>query len=140
MRVLKKLSRIFFSAEGGSVPGGDWTLLFPALALALLGILTMSAFGQGLSLAPRQLLWLGIATAVYFGLSTIDVSFIRRTSVVMTFYVIAFVLLSSLLLFAPPVMGARAWFSLGPISFQPADFAKLALIGLLAKYLSPPPP
>ena len=136
MRVLKKLSRIFFSAEGGSVPGGDWTLLFPALALALLGILTMSAFGQGLSLAPRQLLWLGIATAVYFGLSTIDVSFIRRTSVVMTFYVIAFVLLSSLLLFAPPVMGARAWFSLGPISFQPADFAKLALIALLAKYLS----
>lgn len=33
-------------------------------------------------------------------------------------------------------MGARAWFSLGPISFQPADLAKLALIALLAKYLS----
>jgi rod shape determining protein RodA len=33
-------------------------------------------------------------------------------------------------------MGARAWFSLGPVSFQPADLAKLAVIALLAKYLS----
>ncbi|MEK7114239.1 MAG: FtsW/RodA/SpoVE family cell cycle protein, partial [Patescibacteria group bacterium] len=44
--------------------------------------------------------------------------------------------LAFLLLFAHPVMGARAWFSLGPVSFQPADLAKLALIALLAKYLS----
>jgi rod shape determining protein RodA len=114
----------------------DWTLLLPALALALAGILTMSTFGQGSSLAPRQMLWLAIATALYFGLSTFDMRFIRRTSVVVTFYVLAGILLVSLLLFAHPVMGARAWFSLGPISFQPADLAKLALIVLLAKYLS----
>lgn len=114
----------------------DWTLLLPALALSLAGMLTMSTFGQGTSLAPRQMLWLAIATALYFGLSTFDMRFIRRTSVVVTFYALAGVLLASLLLFAHPVMGARAWFSLGPISFQPADFAKLALIMLLAKYLS----
>lgn len=114
----------------------DWTLLLPALALALLGILTMSTFGQGASLASRQILWLGIATALYLGLSTIDMSFIRRTPVVMTLYAVSFVLLAALLLFAHPVMGARAWFSFGPISFQPADLAKLALIALLAKYLS----
>src|SRR3989338_4954342 len=62
--------------------------------------------------------------------------FIRRTSVVMTLYAVAVILLTSLLLFANPVLGARAWFSLGTISFQPADLAKLALIALLAKYLS----
>jgi rod shape determining protein RodA len=33
-------------------------------------------------------------------------------------------------------MGARAWFSLGPVAFQPADPAKLVLIALLAKYFS----
>lgn len=114
----------------------DWTLLLPALALALLGILTMSTFGQGVSLAPRQLLWLAIAVGVYLGLSTFDMRFIRRTTVVMTLYVSSLVLLGMLLLFAHPVLGARAWFSLGPISFQPADLAKLALIALLAKYLS----
>lgn len=114
----------------------DWTLILPALTLSLLGILTMSTFGQGASLAPRQLLWLTIALGVYFCLSTFDMRFIRQTSVVMALYVLAFLLLVSLLLFAHPVLGARAWFSLGPISFQPADLAKLALLALLAKYLS----
>ncbi len=114
----------------------DWTLLLPALTLSLLGILTMSTFGQGTSLAPRQLLWLSIALGLYFGLSALDLRFIRRTSIVMTLYVLAFLLLVLLLLFADPVLGARAWFSFGPISFQPADLAKLALLALLAKYLS----
>lgn len=114
----------------------DWTLLFPALVLSLLGILTMSTFGQGESLAPRQLLWLLTAAGIYFALSTIDMRFIRRTSVVMALYVVAFILLALLLVVAHPVMGARAWFTFGPISFQPADFAKLAIIVLLAKYLS----
>ncbi|MDO8593473.1 MAG: FtsW/RodA/SpoVE family cell cycle protein [bacterium] len=114
----------------------DWTLFLPALTLSLLGILTISTFGEGASLAPRQLLWLVIATSIYFGLSTFDMRFIRRTPVVVALYAIAFVLLAFLLLFAHPVLGARAWFSFGPISFQPADLAKLALIALLAKYLS----
>ena len=117
-------------------PFFDWTLLLPALTLSFLGILTMSTFGQGVSLAPRQLLWLLIAFVVYLTLSTIDVRFIRRTPVVMTLYALAFLLLTLLLLFAHPVLGARAWFSLGPISFQPADLAKFALLALLAKYLS----
>lgn len=114
----------------------DWTVLLPALAISLLGILTMSTFGQGASLAPRQLLWLCIAFGVSIALSTFDLRFIRRTSIVMALYIIALALLAFLLVFAHPVLGARAWFSLGPISFQPADLAKLALIALLAKYLS----
>lgn len=116
--------------------GGDWTLLIPALVLSFAGILTMSAFGASASLAPRQLLWLALALGAYLGAATSDMRFLRRTSVVMTLYLLAFVLLALLLLFAPPVMGARAWFSLGPVSFQPADLAKLALLALLAKYLS----
>mgnify|MGYP003393915346 CR=1 FL=1 len=114
----------------------DWTLLLPAITLAFVGILTMSTFGQGDSLAPRQLLWLLIAAVIYLALSTFDMRFIRGVSVVMVLYSVAFALLALLLLVAHPVMGARAWFSFGAISFQPADFAKLALIALLAKYLS----
>jgi len=116
--------------------GGDWTLFAPAVTLALIGILTMNTFGQGSSLASRQLLWLCIAVGAYFFLAAIDIRFIRRTPIVMTLYGVAATLLTTLLLFAHPVMGARAWFSLGPVSFQPADLAKLALVMLLAKYLS----
>ncbi|MHB8710647.1 MAG: FtsW/RodA/SpoVE family cell cycle protein [Minisyncoccota bacterium] len=114
----------------------DWTLLLPALALSLLGALTMSTFGQGASLAPRQLLWIVIALGIYLVLSTVDMRFLRRTTGIMVLYVISLVLLALVLVVAHQVMGARAWFSLGPVSFQPADLAKLALIALLAKYLS----
>ena len=114
----------------------DWTLLAPALALATLGILTMSTFGQGASLAPRQLLWIAVAFGAYAFLARLDLRFIRRTPFVVWLYAIAAVLLALLLVVAHPVMGARAWFSLGPVSFQPADLAKFALIALLAKYLS----
>ena len=114
----------------------DWTLLVPAIVLSLLGILTMSTFGQGASLAPRQVLWLLVSLGVYLGLSLLDMHFIRRTAVVMTLYAVSIVLLLLLLVAAHPVMGARAWFSLGPVSFQPADLAKLSVIVLLSKYLS----
>mgnify|MGYP001589753486 FL=1 len=130
MNFLTKIPVNFFARFG------DWTLFLPALTLALVGILTMSTFGQDVSLAPRQLVWLMIAAGVYGVLSTLDVRFIRRTSVVVALYALTFVLLALLLLVAEPVMGARAWFSFGPISFQPADLAKLVLIALLAKYLS----
>jgi len=115
---------------------GDWTLFLPIITLSLLGILTMHTFGQGASLAPRQLLWLAIATFVYLTLVHLDVRFIRRTSVVLVLYGLSVVLLALVLIVAHPIMGARAWFSFGPISFQPADLAKLALVALLAKYLS----
>ena len=114
----------------------DWTLFLPALTLSLIGILTMSTFGQGASLAPRQIFWLLIAALVYIGFSTFDMRFIRRTQVVMALYVISLILLAILLVAVHPVLGARAWFSIGPVSFQPADLAKFALIALLAKYLS----
>lgn len=114
----------------------DWTLLVPVLTLSFLGLLTMSTFGQGVSLAPRQFVWICLALVVYLALSSADMRFLRRVSVVISLYVVSVVLLLLLILFVDPVMGARAWFSFGVFSFQPADLAKLALIALLAKYLS----
>ncbi len=115
---------------------GDWTLVLPAVVLTLIGVVTMNTFGQGASLASRQLVWLFVAVGLYLACANIDVRFIRRTPVIMTLYLVSTALLIGLLLFADPVMGARAWFSFGWFSFQPADLAKLSLIMLLAKYLS----
>lgn len=129
MNFLTTMQRNFFSRV-------DWTLFLPSVILSLVGILTMSTFGQDVSFAPRQFLWLIIAVGIYIAVSTIDMRFIRRTSVVMSLYALSVVLLAVLLFSVQPIMGARAWFSLGPISFQPADLGKLALIVLLAKYLS----
>lgn len=126
MSVLRTRSRLFF----------DWTLFLPAVTLSVLGILTGTTFEQSSPFASRQFLWLVLSAGVYFAFSRIDIRFIRRTQVVMALYGISFIFLAILLLFVHPILGARAWFSFGPISFQPADLAKLSLIALLAKYLS----
>lgn len=136
MSFFKKFSHIVFFPAEETTSLGDWTLLLPAVTLSLLGILTMSTFGYGASLASRQMLWLAISIAVYFCVSVVNMSFIRRGSFVIALYSIATIALILVLVVAHPVMGARAWFSFGPISFQPADFAKFAIIVLLAKYLS----
>lgn len=57
-------------------------------------------------------------------------------------YILAVVLLIGVLLFGTVVNGSRRWFSLGSIRFQPAELVKVAVILLMARYLSkvkPPP-
>jgi rod shape determining protein RodA len=120
-------ARAFFS---------EWPLLAIAAALTLLGIITMHTYGDGTSLAPRQLIWLAIGVVAYLVLSSVDLRFLRRTEVILTGFVITILLLVLLLVAAHSVMGAKSWFSLGPVAFQPADPAKLVLIALLAKYFS----
>jgi len=45
-------------------------------------------------------------------------------------------LLLALLQFGPEIRNVRRWFRLGPIMISPAEFSKLALIIILAKYFS----
>lgn len=114
----------------------DWLLGIVPVVLTLIGIATMHTFGTGASHAPRQLMWLALSSAVFVGLVSLDLRFIRRTPVIVSGYLLIIFLLVLLLAVAPTIQGAKAWFSLGPISFQPADAAKLVLIALCAKYFS----
>jgi rod shape determining protein RodA len=114
-----------------------WPLVLPAIALAVLGILTMHPFGTDAeSLAPRQLLWLVFGLIAYAVCAASDLHFLRRTSVIVAGYGATALLLIALLIFADPVQGAKSWFSFGAFSFQPADLAKVVLIAFLAKYFS----
>ncbi|MFH1170602.1 MAG: rod shape-determining protein RodA [Candidatus Vogelbacteria bacterium] len=114
----------------------DWALLLSALALAAVGLVTMDSFVEPSYFFGRQLIWLGLALAVCFGLSFVDFRFFRRSGVVALVYGILLVILAGLLFFGQAVRGAKGWFSFDLFSFQPADFAKLALILILAKYFS----
>lgn len=114
-----------------------WPLIAIAIAISLLGVLTMHPFvAGGDSLAPRQLLWIAISTIVYFVCSFVDMRFLRRTPVIVSMYLGVLVLLMVLLLLVDPVQGAKSWFNLGPFSFQPSDPAKIVIIALIAKYFS----
>lgn len=113
----------------------EWPLVAIGVALALLGLLTMHTFGAG-SLAPRQGAWIVIGVIAYFALASLDMRFLRRGPVIMAGYVFVLALLLILLVAVHPVMGAKSWFDLGPVSFQPTDLVKIVLIALLAKYFS----
>ncbi|MGE5541270.1 MAG: FtsW/RodA/SpoVE family cell cycle protein [Bacillota bacterium] len=114
----------------------EWPLFVIPIALTLLGVLTMHPFGQGASLAPKQLLWLGISLVGYFTVALVDMRFIRRTPVIISGYVILLTLLAVLLVAVHAVMGAKSWFTFGGFSFQPADPGKIIFIALIAKYFS----
>lgn len=113
-----------------------WPLYLIALALSLIGIVTMNTFGDGASLAPRQLIWLAISTVAFFIVASIDMRFIRRTPVIVAGYLAVAALLAALLVIGHATLGAKSWFNFGIFSFQPADPAKLVLIALMAKYFS----
>jgi len=114
---------------------GSWTLVAIPIALSLLGVLTMHTFGEG-SLAPRQLLWILLGTISFIVCASIDMHFLRRTTVIIVGYLGTLALLVMLLLVAPEISGAKSWFSFGAFSFQPADAAKIVFIALMAKYFS----
>jgi rod shape determining protein RodA len=114
----------------------EWPLLVIPTALTILGILTMHTFGDGASLAPRQLIWLGAGIVTFLLCASFDMRFMRRTPVILVGYGISLFLLLLLLVATHAVQGAKSWFDLGVFSLQPADPIKLVFIALMAKYFS----
>lgn len=113
-----------------------WPLLVLGIVLSLIGVLTIHPFDGSPSLAPRQLIFIGVGVLAYIAVAITDMRFIRRTPVIIAGYLTALTLLSLVLLVGDVVQGAKSWFDFGFFSFQPADLAKLILIAFLAKYFS----
>ncbi|MFJ1752021.1 FtsW/RodA/SpoVE family cell cycle protein [Kitasatospora sp. NPDC088134] len=85
--------------------------------------------------APTQLLWSTLGVGLFIGVVVLlrDHRRLQRYA-----YVGAFVALVLLVLpvFFPPVYGSRIWIQLGPLSFQPGEFAKILLAVFFAAYLA----
>ncbi|MAZ40574.1 rod shape-determining protein RodA [bacterium] len=119
----------------------DWTLLISVVPLLGAGLVTMFSFSGGADIEgyffSRQIIWIAISLLVFFLLSFVDFRFLRKSGVVLSIYLFFVLLLLFLLILTTAVRGAQSWFLIGDIiAFQPADFMKLALILILAKYFS----
>jgi rod shape determining protein RodA len=113
----------------------DWTLCLSLIPLLGAGLVTMSSFSGQNYFFERQLIWIGVCFTILITFSQIDWRFLRRSEVVTGLYFFILIILS-LLFFVGQIKGAQSWFSVGGVSFQPVDFAKLVLIIVLAKYFS----
>ncbi len=84
----------------------------------------------------KQLFWALLGTLGLLAVLRIDYRRLERLQ--WPILIAAGVLLVLVLVppFAQPINGTRRWFRLGPVSFQPAELAKLALVIYLAAYLA----
>ncbi len=114
----------------------DWFLFAAALAVTLLGLVTMRSFSGENTFFEKQVVWICIAIVVFFAASIPEYRFLRRTPVIVSIYVFLISLLVLVFIFGTIAKGAQSRFNLGLFAVQPADLAKLMLVILLAKYFA----
>ncbi|MCZ4693335.1 rod shape-determining protein RodA [Ancylomarina euxinus] len=82
----------------------------------------------------KQLIWIGAAIFIAIIILTIESKF--YSAFAYPTLIVMILLLLAVLVFGVKVNGARSWFQLGSIRFQPAEFAKFATNLAIARYLS----
>ncbi|GAB5602047.1 rod shape-determining protein RodA [Thermus sp. FJN-A] len=111
----------------------DWGLALLAVALVVLGLFNLKSAAPDPSLLSRQ----GVAFALGL-LLLVGVQFLsRRTVFALAYplYALSLLLLVAVLALGREINGAKAWFVLGPLQFQPLELAKLGLVLALARLL-----
>lgn len=110
-------------------------LLLPAGFLVVAGLIGISSIS--ISLFYLQLAWAALGALLIVFFIFIDWrSLLNFRWLVAGFYVLTVILLVVVYFKGPVVRNTRSWFVLGPISFQPVELMKIALILLYAEYFS----
>lgn len=82
----------------------------------------------------KQLMWIGAAAILAIVILIVESKF--YSAFAYPTYLIMIGLLIAVLVFGRDVKGARSWFELGPIRFQPAEFAKFATCLAISRYIT----
>jgi rod shape determining protein RodA len=121
----------------------DWTTVAYFVALVLMGWISIYGasydFDQSSIIdfshrAGKQFIW--ILTAFGIGGILLLVDYKVYDIFAYFIYAGAILLLIVTIFVAPDIKGSRSWLVLGPISFQPAELAKMATALCLSKYMS----
>ncbi|MEW6076254.1 MAG: rod shape-determining protein RodA [Thermodesulfobacteriota bacterium] len=118
----------------------DWGILVPVFLLGIIGIMTI--FSAAASETPDLQKRLCLKQAMWFAGSMMMILFFlffnykRLFSWAEGIYIVSIVLLIAVLLLGREAGGARRWLPLGPISVQPSEMMKMALVIIIAKYYS----
>ncbi len=117
----------------------DFGILFSALALVTIGILSIFSSGvdaEGNRVSTeymKQLIWAVSGLFLMMFASSIDLGRYKDYSVLI--YLLFMLILIYTRIGGKVVNGARSWIGIGDYGIQPSEFAKLATILFLARYL-----
>lgn len=121
----------------------DLWLLCALLGLVMIGsvevfsssaVYALKRYDDSFFFLKRQIAWLTLGMGALVLGTLVDYRWLRRWTYPLL--AISLSLLIGVLLVGARINGAHRWFMLGPMSFQPVEFAKLALICYLAYSLS----
>ena len=87
-------------------------------------------FGDSACYFKKQLFATALGMGVMYMVSSIDYHFFLRLGPVA--YLISMFLSGAVLFVGQEINGSKRWLNLGPLSFQPSEFAKVAVILFLA--------
>lgn len=82
----------------------------------------------------KQVLWYLIGFTIILIIHKLNLKKIMDYSFYL--YLISIILLFLVLIFGKTINGAKAWFNIGPLSFQPSELVKLTLSLFLANFIS----
>lgn len=120
----------------------DWALFVAYLLLLIMGMSTVYStaynedhpnlfdFSQKYG---KQMVWLGVSLFLGLLVFLIDSDIYQKFSVPIYLFTLSLLVI---VLFMPPVNGARAWLGIGTMGIQPAEFAKIGTALLLARFIS----
>ena len=113
----------------------DFGVLICVLILLSVGLIALFSTTQntGHDEFIKQIIWFVIS--IPFCIMAVIIDYERILKIAPAFYGVCLFLLV-LVLFTAPINGARSWFSIGPLSFQPSEFGKIGLILFLAYTLN----
>ena len=118
----------------------DWGLMALTLMICAIGLMTLhSAVSAGLdggsrSFFMKQMVWYGAGLVAMTAVMVFDYRKIDQWSYFI--YGGILVLLVFVLLFGKLAGGSRRWLVFGPVSIQPSELAKVAVIIILARHYS----
>ncbi len=113
----------------------DWGVLICSLLLLAIGLIALFSTTQNSDYSEfkKQLQWFAISIPFLIIFTIIDYNKITRFSP-LAYGVFIFLLI--IVLFTEEINGARSWFNIGSFSFQPSEFAKIAVILFMAYSLN----
>lgn len=123
----------------------DYTLAITVFALIVIGLIMISSASVVISYEKtggnyfylnRQLIFMAVGILAMIVISLIDYHFWRKIALPLMIISLLFLGIVLLPYFASSSHGANRWIILGPINFQPSEFAKLAIIIYLSGWLA----